>query len=493
MQAKLFFFFTICYLAIFNFTHAQKRGISYGYHSPQDLAVLQPEISWWYNWSVEPEATVANVYETYGFDFVPMAWNGDFNETKLRAFLSAHSNTKYLLAFNEPNFRDQANMTPSQAAAVWPKLEAIARDFNLKIVGPAVNYCGNCVTENGVTYYDPFKYLDDFFAACKNCKVDYIAVHCYMNSVSALAWFIGEFERYGKPIWLTEFAGWEQNGNITKLNDQINYMIGAVDYLEWNPRVYRYAWFIGRGSGASVYPYIDLLGANGTLTELGKAYKQMPVHKATTVIDIPATIEAENYNAMSGIFLEKTSDISGFANVGYIDSGDWLEYRVRTSKDASFLMTFRIAATKDASFEVWINGIRAFTQTISNTGGWQIWQNFTNRLQLHAGTHSIRLKAITEGFNLNWFKLELPTLADKTAIVTQLKISPNPCNGILKITSSLDIKKIRIYDIVGRRVMEMPYNKTINLSGLNDGVYFVEAFAAEGRYTSKVVLLKRGF
>ena len=28
-----------------------KRGIAYGYHSPNDLEVLSPEISWWYNWS----------------------------------------------------------------------------------------------------------------------------------------------------------------------------------------------------------------------------------------------------------------------------------------------------------------------------------------------------------------------------------------------------------------------------------------------------------
>jgi hypothetical protein len=27
---------------------AQKRGLAYGYNSPEDLAILSPAISWWY-------------------------------------------------------------------------------------------------------------------------------------------------------------------------------------------------------------------------------------------------------------------------------------------------------------------------------------------------------------------------------------------------------------------------------------------------------------
>jgi hypothetical protein len=48
----------------------------------------------------------------------------------------------------------------------------------------------------------------------------------------------------------------------------------------------------------------------------------MPVHDETRVVQIPATIEAEEYNKMSGIQLQKTADETGFANVGYIDAGD---------------------------------------------------------------------------------------------------------------------------------------------------------------------------
>jgi hypothetical protein len=71
--------------------------------------------------------------------------------------------------------KDQANLTPSAAAALWPKLEAIAKPYNLKIAAPAVNYCGNCVEENGVTYTDPIKYLDDFFCCMSHLQS---GLHC---------------------------------------------------------------------------------------------------------------------------------------------------------------------------------------------------------------------------------------------------------------------------------------------------------------------------
>lgn len=131
---SLLILFLLCSITTFG----QKRGLAYGHLSPEDMKALSPEISWWYNWSEEPESTVANVFDNYGFEFVPMTWNGSFNESKLRDYLTAHPQTKYLLAFNEPNFKDQANLTPSAAAALWPKHEAIAKTYNLKIVGPIV-------------------------------------------------------------------------------------------------------------------------------------------------------------------------------------------------------------------------------------------------------------------------------------------------------------------------------------------------------------------
>lgn len=43
-----------------------------------------------------------------------MAWNATYNINDLRAYYQSHPQDKYLLGFNEPNFRAQSNIAPTQ-------------------------------------------------------------------------------------------------------------------------------------------------------------------------------------------------------------------------------------------------------------------------------------------------------------------------------------------------------------------------------------------
>ena len=94
-----------------------KRGVAFSFSQITDLPLLSPYISWDYNWGNTPSDEAALWFDANEMDYCPMCWNGNYNADKIRAFVAAHPKTRYLLAFNEPNFRDQANMTPSQAAA----------------------------------------------------------------------------------------------------------------------------------------------------------------------------------------------------------------------------------------------------------------------------------------------------------------------------------------------------------------------------------------
>jgi len=475
-------FVIICLLPIVSVV-AQKRGIAYGYHSPEDLEVQSPATTWWYNWSEAPESTVANNYLNYGFEFVPMTWNGNYNITRLRNFLINHPETKYLLAFNEPNFVHQANLTPQQAAALWPALEAVADEFNLKLVAPAVNYCDVCVEANGVVYSDPVTYLDDFFAACSGCRVDYIAVHSYMNTVGALQWYLNRFKKYQKPIWLTEFAGWENNGNINNPDDQINFMIGAVDMLEYDSAIFRYSWFIGRGPGINNYPFIDILGANGVLTPIGEIYKQMPVHDPDQIIQVPALIQAENYNHMNGILIERTSDVSGFANVGYIEAGDWLEYMVEVPQTAEYHVILRIASTKVSSLKLLIDGVEIKEFNLPNTSGWQNWETFAGKAGLASGIHTIRLKAATDGFNINWFQIAGETYGvnDHFKQNSGLNVHYGNCPGLIHISGNDRIEKLQIGNLFGSDVLKIPFSPMIDLNDLPSGIYTLTAMDKDNR------------
>lgn len=385
---------------------SEKRGLGYGYHSVNDLAVLRGGIQWWYNWAVEPEFSVLAHYENYDLDFVPMAWDERFNEAQLRGYLSSHPNVKFLLGFNEPNFQGQANLTPAEAAAQWPRLEAIANDYNLKIVGPAVNFSPGGVDIPGTEDdSSPWEYLDAFFAACADCQVDYIAIHSYMKDFPAVEWYVGQFEdRYDQPIWLTEWASWDEGGPAN-VGDQMDYLSDTVRWLEDNPNVFRYAWFMGRTiGGADDFPYLDILGADGELTPLGGLYTSIP--SLNYRYSIPARIEAEASHRRSGFQHEPTDDVDGYVNLGWTEAGDWLEYEITVPADGSYLFKIRAASSaNDKQLVIYIDDQLLLTKDILNTGGEQTWQTFSSEVALVAGQYTLKVEAVTDGFNLNWFEI----------------------------------------------------------------------------------------
>lgn len=245
---------------------ACKRGVAYNHEVAGDAAAFGTTIGWWYNWSSSRADDIGAALGAADVEFVPMIWTGppkrDLDAQALIA--SIPEGAKYLLAFNEPNFGGQASLTPEQAAAAWPALEEIADARNLKLVSPAVNYCGGDCNQT-----DPFKWLDAFFAACPDCRVDYVAFHWYACSLDALKWAVGEYEKkYARPVWLTEFACLDDPGDHSAAG-QLAYMQKAVPFLESDPLMFRYAWFIGRSSSPGA---IDLFADTGKLTTLGQAY-----------------------------------------------------------------------------------------------------------------------------------------------------------------------------------------------------------------------------
>ncbi|WP_224997180.1 glycosyl hydrolase [Cesiribacter sp. SM1] len=407
-------------------TRSEKRGIGYGYHTPQDMEALSKGVSWWYNWYQAPDNGVKWVYKDYAVEFVPMVWGGSWSQATLNNTLENDPEIRYLLGFNEPNFKDQANMTPVQAAARWPELEAIATGYGLELIGPAVNYCGNCVSENGTTYSDPVEYLDAFFEACKDCRVDYIAVHWY--GCGGLEWYLSLFEKYNKPIWVTEFACWD-NAAIS-LEQQKSFLINAVEHMENNPNVFRYAWFAGRADG----PNISLLGQNGQLTELGELYVNMPVHDPAYHRAVPARIQGQDYQQMQGIQLEATEDESGLLHVGSLDAGDWLAYNIDVAEGQEWYLSLRVAGTQTGSLEVILDEALVTQFSIAQTAGWQSWQTVDQQLIIPSGKHTLRLKVLKGGFNLNWLEIsgEKPgtvTGLEQGEILQQAYVFPNPGNG----------------------------------------------------------------
>jgi putative glycosyl hydrolase len=244
-----------------------KRGLAANAAPSSALApsASAPGISWWYNWSTQSSGGDPSI------EFVPMVWGGGAVNDALPTGAS------YVLGFNEPNFKSQANLTPQQAAAAWPTIEAHAKAAGIPLVSPAVNFCGSPSSSSGCsdpTVTDPYTWLKDFFAACNGCEVDYIAVHWYNCDLPSLKAYIegnggglAGFVQFGKPIWLTEFSC----DGSHPVADQKAYMQAAIPYLESNTNIFRYSWF-----SAGAIPSSVLANADGSLTELGATYVGLP-------------------------------------------------------------------------------------------------------------------------------------------------------------------------------------------------------------------------
>jgi len=245
-----------------------KRGaaIDKGSNNVNKLKSLSKGIRWYYNWQTAPRTEIANELSTLNLEFVPMVWGGNFTVEEVLDQIPDEA--EFLLGFNEPNFHAQANLTPEEAASLWPKLEEIADSRNLTLVSPALNYCkGACNTE------DPVEYLDKFFEACNNCRVDHIAVHWYNCDLSSLKSYIERFKKYNKPIWLTEFACAIPSGDNQRRDEygQKKYMDQSLNYLENDPDIFRYAWFT-EGDGGFVPKSSRLVYGSGKLTSVGEFY-----------------------------------------------------------------------------------------------------------------------------------------------------------------------------------------------------------------------------
>jgi len=230
-------------------TSTCKRGIA---ANTAPGAAFYPAVRWWYNWSLSKSGG------NTGIEFVPMIWGSSVNG-------NIPAGSKYLLGFNEPNFKAQSNLTPEAAASAWPALQTNARNAGALIVGPGLNFCGPAASCNGT---DPYVYLTDFLAACTNCQVDHIAIHWYDNFPSLRAYIesnasLAGWEQFGKPIWLTEFS---LNGSATAAQQEA-FMREAIPYLEGHPSVFRYSWF-----SADPIPNAKLINSDGSPTALGQVY-----------------------------------------------------------------------------------------------------------------------------------------------------------------------------------------------------------------------------
>ncbi len=242
---------------------SSKKGAALGEEYPGNATSLPASgVSWLYNWSPRPPDTSGMA----GVEFVPMIWGAANVNPQTLAAAQASGDT--LLGFNEPDLAGQAEMSVEEALDLWPQLEGTG----MRLVSPAVAFGGA----------DPGGWLDRFMSGAtqRGYRVDAIAVHWYggdfdsTRSTGYLRDYLTQVhQRYGKPIWLTEYAliDFSRGAAMPTPEAQSEFIAESTEMLQSLAFVERYAWFShttpdsgGLGTG--------LFGVDGVPTPMGLAY-----------------------------------------------------------------------------------------------------------------------------------------------------------------------------------------------------------------------------
>ena len=143
----------------------------------------------------------------------------------------------------------------------------------------------------------------------------------------------------------------------------------------------------------------------------------------TDFVSTPGKLEAEDflnyadadevnvggeYRANDGVDIQTCEDNNCGFNVGWTETGEWLEYAITINSDEPQQAELRLASPiDDASYSLALNGVTLVNeQSVVNTGGTQAWETDTVSLgQLEQGKYILRLTVETGGFNLNWISL----------------------------------------------------------------------------------------
>lgn len=324
-----------------------KRGVSENQFSYLvQMRALEPGVCWYYNWgnsgAVGSKGEIAAAENT--MEFVPMCW-GNYNADAIREYVKNHPETKYLLGFNEPNFKTQSNMTPAVAAERWPEVQALAKELNLKLVAPALNYSPDA------PYTDPTRWMDEFVALVGEDAFDYTAVHSYGGAEVMKELATKFHDRYGKDVWVTEFCFWPGEMGYVNPKAQISSMVDALEWLEQTPWIFRYAWFKAVGSSDSpTGPNYGLLKTMTSLescelSEQGKVYTYLPDFDTERYHAVGETFPAVDYVArqFAGVGAGSNPDCEVPIEISEFVTGATLDYQFDVTESGDYYLALNVS------------------------------------------------------------------------------------------------------------------------------------------------------
>ncbi len=230
------------------------------------------------------------------------------------------------------------------------------------------------------------------------------------------------------------------------------------------------------------------------------------LNETGTVFAVPGKVEAEAYAAMFGVQTETTLDVGGGLNVGWIDSGDWMDYRVNILSSDVYKLDYRVASQSVAGqIELQKDGAAITTTNLPVTGGWQTWRTVSSFVHLDCGVQTLRVYANAGGFNLNWLEFSFLTSVEQDPTVPEqfalFQNYPNPFNSETRIRFELPVASfvnLRIYNTLGQQVRTLVerhfpagvHTVKWDARGVQSGMYVYKLGAGAFSETKQLIVQK---
>jgi hypothetical protein len=192
--------------------------------------------------------------------------------------------------------------------------------------------------------------------------------------------------------------------------------------------------FTPQGQLTHVHTYTPDLYANRNAPQIEEINITPPVP-----IEIPGTIQSQFFTSQFGFQTEPTLDPEGGEfNIGWSNTGDWLEYTIDVKNTGTFEVSYRVASiVGTGSFALLDESEGILGEiTVPETGEWQAFTTVYDTISLNVGIQRLRIQALSDSWNLNWFAftplVELPvqTNAHPLAAVQNISYSINSQNKV---------------------------------------------------------------
>ncbi len=142
---------------------------------------------------------------------------------------------------------------------------------------------------------------------------------------------------------------------------------------------------------------------------------------------LPTRIEAENYDQgaegatyhdttigntgavyrTDGVDIQATADTGGGYNIGYVATGEWLQYTVNVARSTYYTLNLRVSRQTAGTglVRVLFNGVdKTGSLVVPNTTNWNNYVNLPITVKLDAGQQVMRVEMLSPSFNLNYIE-----------------------------------------------------------------------------------------